>query len=283
MSRSGILGLAGFTVLILFVTPGSQAQQDLIPDLVINAARLLDNEYVNDVVPGRVHIRLTNAVPNIGLGPLMIYPAAGSTETFRQAVFQRVLVDGNGDGDGTDNTDSFFDRAAGNFVFHPSHNHFHVDNWAQYYIREVLPGDGVGKIIYSGNKTSFCLLDSATYTTQPSQGNTGPRRFFQCGTTLQGISVGWEDIYPKELPDQWIDITSILPGEYWLESVVDPGNLILELDETNNVARVKLTIAPGDLPIPIPVPLWPRLFWVEMCMVLGVGTLGLRRVANARG
>lgn len=283
MSRLGRFSLTSLILTALFITPAVQAQKDLTPDLVINSARLADHAFVNNVIPGKVHIILSNAVANIGWGPLYIYPTAGSTENFRQAVFQRVLIDGNGDGDGTDSSDDFFDRAAGEFIFHPSHNHFHVDNWAQYYIREVLPGDGVGKILHSGHKTSFCLLDLATYSAQPSLGNRGQRFFFQCGTTFQGISVGWEDLYTKELPDQWIDITSLLPGEYWLESVVDPLDLILEVDETNNVARIKLVIAPGDLPAPIPVPLLPRLFWVELCMVMLVGILGLQRFTNARG
>ena len=283
MSRISRFSLASLILTALFITPTTRAQQDLIPDLVINPARLADHAFVNNVIPGKVHIILSNAVANIGWGPLIIYPTAGNTETFRQSVFQRVLIDLNGNGNGTDPSDDHFDRAAGNFIFHPSHNHFHVDNWAQYFIREVLPGDGVGKILHGGHKTSFCLLDSATYDGQPSLGNRGPRFFFQCGTTFQGISVGWEDLYPKELPDQWIDITSLLPGEYWLESVVDPLNLILEVDETNNIDRIKLVIAPGDLPAPIPVPLLPRLLWIELCMVMLVGILGLQRYTKARG
>ena len=92
-------------------------------------------------------------------------------------------------------------------------------------------------------KTSFCLVDSATY--DSSLPNYTNRQFNSCDDDEQGVSVGWEDIYFWNLPDQWIDVTGISPGEYWLESEVDPENHFWEEDDTNNVARVKLVIAPG--------------------------------------
>src|SRR6185436_1880253 len=43
--------------------------------------------------------------------------------------------------------------------------------------------------------------------------------------------------------DQWIDVTDVPDGRYWLEVAVDPENHLLESDETNNVVRVPIELA----------------------------------------
>ena len=92
------------------------------------------------------------------------------------------------------------------------------------------------------------------------------------------MSVGWEDLYSRTLPDQWIDITGLGPGEYWLESVVDPKNEIEESDETNNVGRIKLNITAGMLPVPDEIPAQRGFPYVLSIMLFlaGAGTLALR-------
>lgn len=252
-------------VAVLITAAGAWGQQDLLPDLIVNPTRLNDYEFVTNIIPGRVHIRLSNATPNIGWGPLFIF--AGEPVGGGQVVIQRVFQLGGG----------FRDRDAGFFVFHPTHNHFHVNDWAQYTIREVLPGDGVGPVLRQGSKTGFCLLDSNRYTGPETPLGPTPAtpQFRTCGDDVQGISVGWEDLYSKNLPDQWIDVTGLTPGEYWLESVVDPENSFQEVDETNNVARIKLVIAEGELPVPGEIPLDRGTPWTltVVLLLLGAGTL----------
>lgn len=242
---------------------------DLLPDLIVSPAALRDHVFVTNIVPGRLHIRLSNATPNVGLGELRV--REGATNGRQQAIDQ-VIRRSNG---------TFFTRPAGVFVFHPTHAHFHVDDWAEYRIREVLPADGVGPVLYRGQKTSFCLLDSRTYPGPvPIQGTPAPtRQFATCSDVEQGISVGWEDLYDKSLPDQWIDVTGLTAGEYWLESEVDPEDHFLETDESNNVDRIKLVIAGGSLPVPDEIPLDRRLPLLLSIVVilLGAAKLGARR------
>ncbi len=256
----------------MFAGAARSQAQDLLPDLIVNPARLMDYVFVKNIVPGRIHIRLSNSTPNIGAGPFRI--VEGPMTGDEQSVFQSL-----------DQADGSSARLleAGQFVFHGTHNHFHVDDWAQYRIREVLPGDGVGAILFEGVKTSFCLLDSTSYLgPEPVVGTPpGRRQFVSCNDDEQGISVGWEDIYDKGLPDQWIDITGLMPGEYWLESEVDPEDHFLETDETNNAARIKLMISGGTLPIPDEIPLHPRLPWVLSFMLLLCGA-GIMRAMSKR-
>jgi hypothetical protein len=68
-----------------------------------------------------------------------------------------------------------------------------------------------------------------------------------------GISVGWADVYPWYFAGQYIDVTGVPDGQYWLEAEIDPDDRLLESNETNNITRVLVnlvvpepTIMPGD-------------------------------------
>ena len=206
------------------------AQVDTLPDIIVRESDLYDNDISTNVSPGRVHLRLSNGTANIGIGKLHLYGGADNGDG-TQKVIQRVF---RSDG-------SFYEREAGNFVYHPTHSHIHFEAWGQYRLREILPGDGVGPIIAQGEKTSFCILDLGVYDSS-LPGFPPAGEFRSCSSTTQGLSIGWIDVYSKGLPDQNIDITDVAPGQYWLESEVDPENHVLESDESNNIARIKVTI-----------------------------------------
>lgn len=205
----------------------------LFPDITVRRNDLHDNEISVTVEPGRRHIRLTVTTANIGAGKLYLYGVLPPNQDGTQDVRQRIF---RSDG-------SFFDRLAGKFVFHQQHDHIHVENWSQFHLRELLPDSGVGAIVASGDKTSFCILDLTIH--DASLPNHNPNgEFLSCSSTIQGLSVGWADIYSKDLPGQNIDVTDVPDGYYWLEAVVDPDLKILEARETNNASRVLVVI--GD-------------------------------------
>ncbi len=216
---------------------GGTADQRL-PDLIawVNET----NGYLYDwfidsdepLMPGRRLLRLSNAVANIGAGPLEIRGTEGSPDDQTHEVFQRIYLKRNG----------FQDRLAGTFEFHPTHGHTHFEDFAQYNLRAVTEGDGVGETVATGDKVSFCLLDVEMYEGKVP-GSSNSDKYGSCGD-VQGISAGWADVYDSGLPDQWIDITDVPDGTYWLESIVDPSNRILESDETNNASRIMITLGP---------------------------------------
>ena len=178
--------------------------------------------------PGHLLLRLTTAIANTGAGPLEL--RGGSHTTNGQNVYQRIYKD-----DGT------YSDLAGTFTYHPAHHHTHFDDFASYRLRTVLPNGGIGKVIAGGSKTSFCLTDSDQWPTtlpnSPPDGN-----YFACDAKMQGISVGWADVYSSTLADQWIDITNVKPGKYWLEVVADPRNRVVESNEKNNTARILVNL-----------------------------------------
>jgi len=222
---------ASVLVVLAAAHTAAVAQSDLLPDIIIDEQRLYDNYQSGN------ELRLSNGTCNIGEGKFYIYGGADNGDG-TQEVWQRIFrTDG-----------SYYDTLASNFIYHPTHGHIHVENWANYHLREVLPGDGVGDIVASGGKTSFCILDLIQY--DLGLPNADPNgQFFSCSSQTQGLSVGWEDVYSSGLDGQSIDITGIPDGEYWLESVVDPENKFIELNENNNYARIKVTIGSTTGPI----------------------------------
>lgn len=51
-----------------------------------------------------------------------------------------------------------------------------------------------------------------------------------------GISVGWADIYPRPYPEQYIDITDVVDGDYAVVAQQDVDNHLLETSTKNNTA-----------------------------------------------
>ena len=210
---------------------------ELLPDIVTRNNELYDHDVVTNIVPGRTHLRLSNATANIGVNKLHLYGVLPANGDGTQDVRQRIWR--------TDGT--FFDRDAGAFVYHPGHSHVHVQDWAAYRLRTITAGGGVGDTLVEGSKTSFCILDLIVHDNSLPGFPTSPV-YVSCGSIIQGLSVGWADIYTKNLDGQNIDITDVPAGEYWLESEVDPLNHFLESDEANNIARIRITIgSPGPI------------------------------------
>ncbi len=121
------------------------------------------------------------------------------------------------------------------FHFSACHMHYHFDGYAAYRLL-----DPESKVVASGHKQAFCLLDWESWAWP------GSAQTYSCFN--QGISVGWEDVYGFELDCQWIDVTDVSPGDYLLEITVNPpaeGNAaptLVERDYTNNVVTIPVTL-----------------------------------------
>ncbi len=203
---------------------------DLLPDIGLwadQSAGYLYDWYIDrsePTKPGRTLLRASTASINSGAGPLELI---GSSTT--PGVYQRIYTS-----DG-----SYRDYYAGTFTFHTNHGHLHFDNWLHFRLRDVLPGNGVGSIVVQGNKTSFAIIDLEIYDSSlPGH----PSEAYYEGGLVQGMSVGWADVYGATLLDQWIDITGVAPARYWLEAEVDPDNRVIESNETNNLVRILIDL-----------------------------------------
>jgi hypothetical protein len=61
-----------------------------------------------------------------------------------------------------------------------------------------------------------------------------------------GISAGYGDVYLRDLPGQWVDVTDLPAGEYLLEVEVNPSKDPRFFEPVawteNNVARVRIRL-----------------------------------------
>src|SRR5688572_539493 len=122
----------------------------------------------------------------------------------------------------------------------PCHGHHHLKGAASY---ELVSSDGRSVLV--GRKQAFCLRDNAPYSS-----SAGPSHGYDCDN--QGITAGWEDIYPKNLDCQWLDITGLPGGNYTLRVTVNPSRVFRESNYGNNTASVTVQIprSPATTPPP---------------------------------
>ena len=205
---------------------------DYLPDLTPIGSTLAEALQIDTTeIAGRTLLRFSTEVANAGAGPLEIW--GGATSGDSQQVFQRIYQEGG----------QSRDILAGEFIYHANHGHIHFEGFASY----DLVSDN-GDVIASGGKTSFCLINirqpfaDVTANADVVHGRGGNN----CGQ-IQGLSAGYSDVYSASLPDQWIDITNVSDGSYWLEVEADPDNRILESDESNNSTRIRIAISNGQV------------------------------------
>ena len=113
------------------------------------------------------------------------------------------------------------------------HQHFHMVEFASY---RLVRQDGT--VAAEGHKQAFCLMD-----TEPAGdwGPTAPR--YDCG--YQGISKGWSDSYGSGLDCQWVDVTGVPEGDYFLDVEINGARRYPELHYDNNAARIPVYL-PAD-------------------------------------
>ncbi|MEZ6192190.1 MAG: lysyl oxidase family protein [Phycisphaerales bacterium] len=214
----------------------------LLPDLFAweDQAKgyMYDGFFDTTTEPGKALYRFSAVIPNIGDGPFEVFEVTHPNNT--QDVYQNIY----------DSLGGMTQTLMGSFPdADPAFGHLFLVGLAQYNLREVLPGNGVGDVVASTDKTSFGLVDSLAYN-KNLPGAPQTRVYNSANINPVGVSVGWADYYHYSLPKQWIDATGLPDGQYWLEVVIDPYNMVQETNETNNTTRVlvNLTIPQAQLP-----------------------------------
>ena len=251
---------------------GLSTDCDLLPDMTASAMCIANGhqEFAGNIT-------LSNATPNIGWGPLEIHgtnscycdsvPVPCSTTTCPDGSYPKELISQriyHKDG----NSMTFFDRPAGTMTYHPSHGHVHVDNWADFSLRRATPDPDARNWprIGEGNKQSFCLVnlgdcDSDFGYCVDSAGNPLSKANIansDFGSVTgcsrdQGIYVGNLDIYSSSLNGMGIILpATICNGDYYIVSITDPENNMLESNDDNNWVTVPISLtqqSAGSFPL----------------------------------
>jgi hypothetical protein len=179
---------------------------------------------------GQRLLRFTNSIINTGPGVLEVL-GQHDPDKDQVVVTQHIFRQ-----DGT-----FWERLAGEFIFHPTHDHWHFENFARYEVWSLTSDRELDQLVALTDKVSYCIRDNV-------RGN-GPaaaaRSYVMCDQDLQGISVGWVDIYEFDTPGQIVDVTDLPYGVYALQSIVDPADQLWEDDNANNSGLVYFELFPN--------------------------------------
>ena len=230
---------ASITILGSSEEQANPDSKELLPDLQVIESSITEGFKVDTTTtPGTVLLRFATEVANAGEGPLEVW-AEDDFQRNTQNVFQRIYRD-----DGTSQ-----DAEAGGFSYFEPHGHSHFDDFSLFNLREINADGSVGEVVASGDdKYSFCLLNvrqpfpELTENAAIADGRGGDA----CGN-VQGISVGYSDVYNAELENQWIDITGVPDGDYWLEITIDPKDRLLETNNDNNTATIQVSVDNPEL------------------------------------
>ena len=172
-------------------------------------------------------LRFSNGVANVGDGPFRIRPenVGGITHGIQE------VLDENGN--------IAFSEDVSQFLFHPAHNHWHINAVALFALHKGLD-DGTGGVMETAPvggtalKTTFCLID---WIKLDGNSPNNERAFTDCKPDApQGISVGWVDQYHHALEGQEVEMTGVAPGVYYFVTTANPDNNFLETNHTDNVA-----------------------------------------------
>ena len=229
---------------------------DLLPDLKVERP---DELYV-DKNRRHTRLRVSNTVSNSGTGPLEIEGDGATCDDGEgRRTIQRIFKDDPSHAPSA----GFFVRGAdqastpvqaGCSRFHPSHDHWHFDNFARYTLYSERTGNPVG----SSRKVSFCVIDTGqpykNLDGSPSnpyypQDEANPDFPTCSATSTDGLSVGWEDTYGASLPGQAIKVTGKRKGRYCLVIEADPptanpDGILAESNPENNVREIRMRLHP---------------------------------------
>jgi hypothetical protein len=223
-------------------------------------------------IPGRNLLRFSTAIGNMGAGPVILLSANSGTPPAGSGITSWINADGTQNvlqliytydsGANFFNFDHY--RPAGRMVWHNGHGHFHLEGYATYRLLQNVGGTPGAQVIRDdgtpaiGDKVGFCLVNilqsfllpngqsSSTLPGYDPQGSqTLPSNNGQPLTTCgfqQGIHVGHADVYNAIYDGQWVDVTGVPNGDYFLEITLDALNVILESDDSNNTMAVPVTL-----------------------------------------
>jgi hypothetical protein len=142
------------------------------------------------------------------------------------------------------------DLLVGHFLWHPFHNHWHLDAFALYQLWTLTPHGELDAIVSTNSKVSYCMID--TDVIDPDLTGPSPSRTYRgCGRLRQGLSTGWGDEYRSHLEGQSVDITGLPDGDYALVSITNPSGTLFEANYGNNAA-ISLVRIVGELVYSLP-------------------------------
>lgn len=223
------------------LVPGQALGAPLRPDLDQVVPRNLTVTIDRSGAVPRFHLGFTSSINNVGAGPIVIDAHRPSGAYRQMTADQTVFQD-----DGTTRTIPAVGHLE--YVYSEDHEHWHYLGFDHYQVRRASDN----RFVAPDRKTGFCLGDR--FETHPGETQPGkptePTLASDCGqretgrvTLREGISVGYGDIYYATVEGQFVDITGVPAGRYYLVHRVNANRKLRESDYSNNAASVLISVS----------------------------------------
>lgn len=196
----------------------------LLPDIIISSP----GEIYIENIEGKKKIRFSTTFYNQGQGSLELI-GKPDPEQVVMATQRIITTDG-----------SFIEREVGEFILHPDHNHWHIEEYVVFQLWSKKNGER-GELLSTTKKMSFCIWDQEAFNLFLENAPQSPR-YLSCDSEIQGLSVGWSDTYLASVEGQELDITSVSDGNYLISAEINPDKKILESDYANNEVIIEINI-----------------------------------------
>lgn len=208
-----------------------------LPDLIPLPPSDLRMETIEEGGQTRHRLRFSQAIGNIGRGPLQVRRVDSSRfcpGKGKAAGYQTIFFS-----DGS--TKSI--RMKQCMVYHPVHKHWHIAHMANYDLCRVHPySGGIGDTVATTDKVSFCVGDEFRLEQRYYQGPSYEKRYRSCKRKIFGLTPGWAEDYDYSVYGQWIDVTELPDGIYYLRITVNPDEVFQEETRSNNVIWRRIQI-----------------------------------------
>jgi hypothetical protein len=212
----------------------------LLPDFdIVTPQGLLTQRAL---VKGKVHFRLAfiSAVSNLGTGPAMVTGAHDVLSGPVEMTATQVISMSDGSTREAPHAGSL------RYNIDPTHAHWHLLSFMTYELRR---GSDY-KLVRPDAKTGFCLGDRYRSPSKP-KGAAPAKAVYKgdCGghepeavSVEEGISVGYGDVYSAWRDGQYIDVTGLPKGTYYLVHRVNANHRLMESNYANNVSSLKVEL-----------------------------------------
>lgn len=235
MSRRHWMSAAAVALASVLAAPTQATAAPTAEPADLGMAHLTDLT-VATTADGTEQLRFSAMVVNVGSGPFELFASRPDTSSSFEVAQRMHYSDGS-----TTDIPTTAEMVYGG----DGHDHWHVRDLAGYELLRLDNGAKVG----TAAKGGFCFFDTDPYALHlPGAPDNPQYSHVTCGhhdslDVSMGLSIGWGDEYPWNLPDQYVDITSVDNGKYRLRATADQGGLFTEADEGNNETWVDIRLS----------------------------------------
>ncbi|HLZ09264.1 MAG TPA: lysyl oxidase family protein, partial [Chloroflexota bacterium] len=206
-------------------------------------------------------LRFDATMPNVGEGEVQArFAFPHDPNDTSQNVFQRVFY--------SDGQDHFADTLIGQYTSDPiatAQSQLPFEFFQHYALTQLWASDAHGHFVgqtpvRSAKKSSFCVEDEKLDNVKWGENGVAARKYFapyclfptvtegNFDYAIQGLSIGWQDLYEFYLPGQYIEVSGLPDGSYILSTTVNPDRVFLESDYKDNCITRLVQLASVDSP-----------------------------------